>query len=111
VRAGEYRFRGMIQESTEVQDAHGEMVDAWADLVKVWMKIVPVKDQELIARNREESVTTHKVFLRYSSEVAGVNSTMRILFGARVFAIQSVLNLGERNRDLELLCEEGLQEQ
>ncbi len=111
MRAGEARFRGTIQESIEEQDSHGEMIDAWTNLAKVWMRILPVKSSERIAQGREETVTTHRVFLRYSTEVAGLNDSMRILFGTRIFAIQSVINVGERNREFELLCEEGLQEQ
>lgn len=37
-----------------------------------------------------------------------MTTAMRLKFGARVFNIRAVINRGERNRLLELLCEEGV---
>ena len=48
---------------------------------------------------------THRVKIRYR---AGVTAKMRLTFGARVFNIRGVINAGERDRTLELLCEEGV---
>ncbi len=39
---------------------------------------------------------------------AGVAPKQRLLFGARTLNIRAVVNPDERNRWLELLCEEGV---
>ena len=46
---------------------------------------------------------THRVRFRY---VAGVTAKMRVLYGARIFNVLSVINPEERNREIVLMCKE-----
>ena len=48
---------------------------------------------------------THRVTIRHRD---GVTPKMRLKFGTRILNIRAVINAGERNRTLELLCEEGV---
>ena len=67
--------------------------------------IEPLKGAERLTTQQLESRLTHRVRLRHRS---GVTTAMRLKFGARIFNIRAVINKGERNRLLELLCEEGV---
>ena len=52
-----------------------------------------------------ETPVTHRVTIRHRD---GVTPKMRLKFGARILNIRAVINPAERNRTLELLCEEGV---
>ena len=46
---------------------------------------------------------SHKIRMRYQ---AGITHKMRVAWGTRLFEIESVLNVGERNREIVLMCSE-----
>ena len=48
---------------------------------------------------------THRVTIRHRD---AVTAKMRLKFGTRILNIRAVVNPSERNRTLELLCEEGV---
>ena len=60
--------------------------------------------REVLQEVRLESRVTHRIILRYRSDVT---AGMRVVWGARVFSVQAVINLGERDRFTQLLAMEG----
>lgn len=66
--------------------------------------------QPLRGRERNESLgvtpeVTHKIEIRY---IAGLMPDKRLKFGSRVFSIEFVINVEEKNVILELMCKEHL---
>ena len=103
MRAGDLRHKIIIQQVTETKDAYGAVAETWTTFVNAWASIEPLRGQEFFAARQVNADVTHRVRTRYR---AGVTPKMRIAFGDRVLEIEVVLNLGERNRELELLCSE-----
>ena len=62
-----------------------------------------MRGAEQVEASKLEAVVTHKVTIPYRS---GVTSDMRIKHGSRYFYPASVIDVGERHIDLELMCEE-----
>lgn len=106
MEAGQLRWRIAIQVKTRAADGQGGYTESWATITggNVWASIEPASSRELFMAQQLQHVVTHKVTIRY---VAGVTTAHQIVFGSRVFNIQSVLNTDENNRTLVLLCEEG----
>jgi len=107
MEAGTLRHRIKIQRlvaGSPQQDATGAPDVAWSDWLPVSASVDPVTGKEPFLAQEHLSVVSHKVRIRYRS---GITAAMRVLFGTRVFDIKAVLNWGERNRELLLLCEEG----
>lgn len=80
----------------------------WGDvdgLTDIRASITPLAGRELYAAQEFNSEVTHSVRIRYR---AGVSSLQRVRFGVRLFTIHYVRNIEERNKELELLCSEGL---
>ena len=104
--AGKLRNSIEIQQPTNTPDGQGGHVTTWLTIhPNIMSKIVPVSGGERMRAMQLNATITHRVFLRY---IAGIEANMRVKFGDRLFQIRLPLNLEERDRWLELHCEEGV---
>ena len=101
--AGQYRHRVELQSATDVQNTLGEPAPTWATDATVWAAIKPISGQERVQAQQLAAEVTHLIRTRYG---ATVTADMRIVFGERVFEILSHINVGERNKELEIMCKE-----
>jgi len=105
--AGALRNRVVIQQRQEgaaTQDLTGATTPVWADLATVWAEIKAAGGREaLLAQQVNASVST-TVRIRYRPDVV---ASMRVVFGARVFDVEAVLDQDGRRRYLTLLCLEA----
>ena len=111
MRGGSLRHTVIVQSPTGSRDAVGERVTTWNNVDTVRAAIEPVAASERFIDPQMVGSITHKVRIRYGSEIAAIDSSWRILFGARVFTINGVRDFFEKHHDLELLCTEGLRDE
>jgi len=111
MRAGKLKHLVTIQSPAGTRDAVGERTTSWVDVDDVMAAIMPVKVEERFVAPQLRGSITHKLHIRYSSEIAGVDSTWRVVYGARAFTIDGVRDIEERHHMVELLCTEGLREE
>ena len=105
ISAGKLRHFGVIEQRGVSLDSFGQPVDSWSAVASCYMAIIPLKGRELFAAQAVQSETTVRIELRY---VAGVLQKMRVNALGKIYNILSVINIDERNRELHLLCGEGL---
>jgi SPP1 family predicted phage head-tail adaptor len=105
MRAGPLRCRVTIEEPAETQGADGAILTAWETFATTWASVEPLIGKEYFAQQREQATVSHKIRMRH---IAGITHKMRIAWGTRLFEIESVLNVGERNREIVLMCSETL---
>lgn len=106
--AGRLRHRVIIQNYTTTTNQYGEETKVWADLDTVWAAVEPLRGTELFESQQRFGALDTRIVMRYLS---GVDETMRVKFGSRMFAIVSPpINKDERGIYLELMCKEGLQD-
>ncbi len=106
--AGKLRHRITIQQlvaGSPQQNAVGEPNVAWTDYLTVWASVDPVTGNEPFLAQQHLARVTSKIRLRYRS---GITSTMRVRFNSVSYDIKAVLNWEERNTELLLLCEQGV---
>lgn len=103
--AGMLRHQIQIREQTDTPDGYGGQVKSWVTIHTVNAKIDPVSGYERTRSMQLNAVVTHKIFVRY---IAGIEASQQIVFNDRQFQIRFVKNIEERNRWLELTCEEGV---
>ncbi len=103
MRVGPLRHRVEIQTSARVDDGMGGGVVTWTTDETYWASISPLQGAELYQAQQTQAKVTHKVIMRY---VAGVTPKKQMLFGSRVFDIEFVRNIQEKNTMLELLVVE-----
>lgn len=108
MQSGKLRHRITIQQlvaGSPQQNAVGEPNVAWTDYLTVWASVDPVTGNEPFLAQQHLSRVTSKIRMRYRS---GITSDMRIRFNSVSYDIKAVLNWGERDRELLLLCEQGV---
>jgi SPP1 family predicted phage head-tail adaptor len=106
MQAGKLRHQITLEQNTGVEDTAGQVVDNWTPFAtNLWASIRPLTGEEVLQAQQVQAEVTHEVKLRY---LAGVTPQLRVLFGARVFNILSVVNTDERNYELVLLCKEQM---
>lgn len=105
MRSGQRSHYITIQQSTSAPDGYGGQVKTWVDYLSVWAAIRPLNGKELIAASATQNETTHTITFPY---ITGVTAAHRITYNGRYFNILNVINVEERNRELQCLCSEGL---
>ena len=104
--AGRLNMRISIERLTQEQDpVWGTMLDTWIPTYSVWAAIEPLQGREYIAAMMARAERTVRITTRY---LPGIDTTMRVVYLGRVFAIQSIINPGEANRELQLMTLEQL---
>lgn len=103
MRAGKLRDRITLEEPVEEIDALSAPTQTWTDYATVWANVEPSAGREVFIADKVEAEITHRVSMRYFS---GVTPKMRISFKDRTLEILSVVDSGERNRNLDLMCRE-----
>jgi SPP1 family predicted phage head-tail adaptor len=94
-----------IQQMVAAQDSYGSPTDQWEDVATVWASVEPLKGRELIAAQAVQAEIAGRIRLRYRPDVTTAH---RVVFGNLIFNILSVINPAYRNRELELMTSEGV---
>ena len=103
MRTSSLRHKVTFQKNTEARDDFGDVTDVWVDVASEWVQIIPLKGEEKFMSEHLNTIVDHKVRMRYRD---GLNSKMKILYGGRMFEIDSILNPYERRRELQLMVSE-----
>jgi SPP1 family predicted phage head-tail adaptor len=104
---GDLRHRVTIQKFVEEADEFNTpktTPDPWVTFYTVWAAVEPLSGRELLVANNVTPQTRIRVRIRY---LKGVTQGMRVKYGERIFNIQSVADIKERHREMELMCIEG----
>jgi len=106
MKIGAMRKQVVVQAEQPTADGAGGYALAWAAVATVWAEIKPVSGREILMAGQQQGRVTHKIIMRWRKDFA-LTTDMRLLCGARVFNIRSIINEGERDRQATLLVEEG----
>lgn len=111
MRAGRLRHRVTIQRRVESRNSFGEQIATWEDVAyNVPASVEPLQGREYFAAAQVQSTVEVRIRLRY---MPGIRTTMRVLHAVEVvgspqavryYNIEAVLNIDERNRELNLMC-------
>lgn len=105
--AGPLRHRVAIQRATNTRDEYGQPVASWSTVATRWMSIEPLTGREAVEAQQINPKLSHRVTMRYDA-TADVTPGDRLLWGSRVFHIESAANIEERDRYLVMTCWEEL---
>lgn len=71
----------------------------------VWAAVEPLRGNEYMESQKLRAELTYRIRIRY---YPGVTTEWRVKFGDRLFNIQSVINVEEHNREMQLMAIEAL---
>jgi SPP1 family predicted phage head-tail adaptor len=104
--AGSLNKRLTIEQPTRGRSNDlGEIRTAWEPVATVWASVTPLNARETIRAKAAEMTITHVVRMRYTPLVR--SSDCRLTYTPagltpRILNITGVVNVGERNRELEI---------
>ena len=101
MKSGELRHRVTLERTSDSSDWGRS--GSWLTYATVWARVQPISGREFQEGRLDRGELTHVVTIRY---LAGVRPDMRINFEGRYLKIVAVRDLEERNRTLELDCNE-----
>lgn len=81
----------------------GENVPDYTEVRTVWAFVSPKTGREYDEAQKLRAETTYNVRTRY---FADITSEMQIRFNDRILKIESVLNINERNEELQIVASE-----
>lgn len=103
MRAGRLRHRVELQEPLQEQDAAGQPISTWRTVGRRWASVEPLTGQELLRAQQFGAETTIRVRMRFMERLT---PKWRLRHEGRTLEIVSLIDRGERGRELELLCKE-----
>jgi SPP1 family predicted phage head-tail adaptor len=102
MNAGKLKKLITIQQQSATQDEYGAQIITWSSFgVDRWADVEPLQGREYFAGHQMQSKIDTRFILRYTS---GITQKMRILHNSLAYDIYSIINVGERNRELHILC-------
>ena len=103
---GERRFRVTFQTPTISQDSYGEADKVWSDVCTSWGLIKPLKGAERLSANQMQSDVTHRIVVRYRSELSDLDAGDRVTWNSKTFDIKSVIWRDHMIKEIEILAKE-----
>lgn len=108
MRAGRLRHQIRFERSTETVNAYNEPVQTWSLLASAWVGIEPLRGNERIAAMQVQAAADVRIVTRYQTALSDLNPKDRAVFGSKVYDIKAVINVDERNRELQVMATEHL---
>lgn len=100
------RHRVELQRNTALRSPTGQQIDKWSTYATVWMGLEPLSARLRISANQIHADVTHKGTMRFNTSIAAGHRIIkddRYLNTTRTFEVVSVVDVGERRREMELM--------
>lgn len=108
MNSGKLNERILIQKYTATQNEFGEQVKTWATVHSCWASVNPIQGREWFTARQSLSNVDYRFRVRYidtSTDIPdGITPKMRVVYNDMNYDIDSVINVGERDREIEIMC-------
>ena len=104
VNPGELRHAVQIQQQVTTQSASGEPQQSWTTILATQASIRTASSREVYRASQFTGQVSHVITIRWPGSGVSILGGQQLLFGGRVFKLQTVENVQERNRVLLLHC-------
>jgi SPP1 family predicted phage head-tail adaptor len=104
IEAGKLRHRVHIERPAAVADQYGQGAPpTWETVADVWADVRPLTARETLQAKQVGLQTAYVVTIRYRSDVT---SRCRLNWDGRHLYVTSVIDVGARHRELQILASE-----
>jgi SPP1 family predicted phage head-tail adaptor len=101
--AGLLRDRLELERPVDVSDGQGGVARSFEPVRELWARIEPLRQSADEIAGGQVARLTHRIWMRHAGDI---DTTMRFVRHARIFAIRTIHDPDERRRYLVCLCEE-----
>jgi len=106
MRTSLLKHRVTFEKNDSTTNDYGEPTTNWVGITPdEWVQIIPLTGNERYQSEKLNAEVNHKIRMRFR---AGIDTTLRIVYGTRVFNIDAVLNVHELNKELQIMATERL---
>lgn len=107
IRGATLRHRVQLQSrSTTQESTYGSQNATWTTYAQPYASIEPINGREMLSAQAVQTQLTHTITIYWNPSFT-VQAADRIVFGTRIFDIQSAYNEAEDNRLIVMRCIEG----
>jgi SPP1 family predicted phage head-tail adaptor len=103
IAAGKLRHYVDLHTVSEVQDGYGEPVQTWAKDSSIHAAIEPLQGRELEHAQQVVAETTHRITVRYNSNVT---VKTRFVWSSRTFEVVGIVDPNELHEQMICMCKE-----
>jgi len=104
----ELRHRIDFQSLQKTADGQGGFTSAWVTYQSCWAKIKNASAVERVYGQKLEDNYTHEIIIRNTLDHAIQKASDRILFGTRIFQIDTIQFIDERKWWIKITAMEGV---
>ena len=105
MRSGKLNRRITIQKLSVAKNEYGEDIESWINFRTLWAHVEPLRGREYWQAKQVVGEVTGRITIRY---LDGLDEKMQVMYGGKTYNILAVINPGEKNRELQLLVKELL---
>lgn len=108
MQSGKLRHRVTIQSrvsGSPQKKPSGAPDDSWTDFLTCYASIEPLRGREFLEAQAVQSRVEVRIRIRYR---AGITAAMRVVKGSTYYHVEAVINPEMRNRELQLMCSQGV---
>lgn len=102
MRIGSLNHRVTVRKPVPARDSVGQPVPAWTPVATLWADILHKNGAETIRADRETTAVQASIRIRYR---VGIDASMQVLHGAKVYRITAVLPDERTRQFVDLACE------
>lgn len=100
-------FERKLEPGDQWSGEHG----GWSTMFMEFISLRPLTGRELVETQQVQAQVSHRAFLHWSETASRLHPKDRFRIEEpveRIFEIESVINVQERNREIELVCKEQM---
>ena len=102
MRAGRLRHRLSLQSPTHANTV-GTITTTWGTVAAIWGSIEPLRGKEYYDSAVINADISAKIIIRYTADI---EPDYRIVFETRVFEIMWIINVEEKDKEMQLMVKE-----
>ena len=95
----------VIESVSEGRNSLGGITEAWSTFSSPFAKVEPLGGKEAFFNREMNASNMVKFTINFET---GITTKMRISYDSRIFDILSKINLNERSKEIEMVCEEHI---
>lgn len=106
LKLGDFRQQVDHQTVSTAQDAYGQAIETWSSAGTYYAAIYPGVGREFVVAEQLKAKNPVTIIVRYCGGSDVFRPKDRLLLGSRVFNIEALSNLDERNYAYSVMCTE-----
>lgn len=108
IQAGKLRHIVSFDEPVLSQGDNGEEIITFTESFQAWASVEPLTGRERLLANQVDAATDTRIRIRWSPDADAVNAKWRARHRTVIYNIKSVAHVEIGYKEIEIMCESGI---